>query len=286
MQRIDGTELTDVSETALWTLWCRGREAARRNPIIDDPLAVRLLEHISYPYQQRFGAPNQTFALRASAFDAAVRDFLREHPHGTVVALAEGFQTSYWRLGRSQSRWVSVDLPPVVRLREQLLPQEQHIVPVASSALDLGWADHVEPGSPVLVTAEGLLCYLEKPLALGLIRACAERFPGGRFLFDALPAWWTKKKYKTFGTKDQLLGGALAKTKYVVPPMPFPASPREISKYPETIPGVASVRPVPIGAGRGLPGRQIQAFYQSKLVPSRFRGTIAELRFAAKRHNA
>lgn len=32
------------------------------------------------------------------AFDDAVRDFLAAHPDGTVVTLAEGLETQYWRV--------------------------------------------------------------------------------------------------------------------------------------------------------------------------------------------
>jgi len=53
------------------------------------------------------------------------------HPRATVVALAEGFQTSFWRLDETvpdaQFRWVSVDLPPVVELRRRLLPDSPRI---------------------------------------------------------------------------------------------------------------------------------------------------------------
>ena len=36
----------------------------------------------------------------------------------------------------------------------------------------------------MFITAEGLLMYLQPDEALGLIAACAERFAGGRMMFD------------------------------------------------------------------------------------------------------
>lgn len=40
------------------------------------------------------------------------------HPRATVAALAEGFQTSSWRVSAKQPaaqfNWISVDLPPVI----------------------------------------------------------------------------------------------------------------------------------------------------------------------------
>ncbi len=70
-------------------------------------------------------------ALRSLAVDGCTIDYLRTHPKATVVALAEGFQTSFWRLDEAvadaQFRWVSVDLPPVIELRERLLPASPRI---------------------------------------------------------------------------------------------------------------------------------------------------------------
>ncbi|EFV11872.1 class I SAM-dependent methyltransferase [Segniliparus rugosus] len=279
MQKLDGKTLTDVSETALLTLWSRGSEAARADSIINDPLAARLLDRIEYPYRRHFGPPNQFFAIRAATFDRVARGFLREHPNGTIIALAEGLQTSYWRLGRPPAPWISVDLPPIVALREQLLPKEEHVVHAGTSALDLSWADHVQTGAPVLITAEGLLYYLDKPLALGLIRDCAARFPGGRFVFDSLPTLGTSKT-GTLLAKAQLRANKLLKRDFVMPTMPFSMHVKEIRTYPRTIPGVASARQVPVTVGRGIQGWGVQKFYQSPLIPSRLRGTITELRFS------
>jgi O-methyltransferase involved in polyketide biosynthesis len=125
MAAIDGNILDGVSATTLWTLHNRGTEAKRSDGVIRDPWAVTLFDAISYDYR-KFGKPNQSHGLRALAFDAATRDYLTAHPKASVVALAEGLQTSFWRLDRTgvadELTWYSVDLPPVMALRERLLP--------------------------------------------------------------------------------------------------------------------------------------------------------------------
>ena len=147
MTAIDGNILEGVSATTLWTLHNRGTEAKRSDGVIRDPWAVTLFDTISYDYR-KFGKPNQSHALRARAFDAAAQDYLTVHPQASVVALAEGLQTSFWRLdrvgGASELTWYSVDLPPVMTLREQLLPRDGRIVEVAQSALDRSWMDRVD----------------------------------------------------------------------------------------------------------------------------------------------
>ena len=279
--KFDGTTLEGVSETALFTLWCRASEAARPDSIIDDAQAVRILERIDYPYPERFGEANQIYAIRALTFDSVVRSFLREHPDGTVVALAEGLQTSYWRLGRPPCSWISVDLPPVMALREKLLPKEDHVTAAGVSALEPDWMDLIEPSSPVLITAEGLLYYFDQPLALGLIKDCSARFPNGRFVFDSVPRWWAGRKHKAFNVRSALSRAPTGSAGYVIPPMPFGISPTEIYGFPKQFPGVESARKITPPPGRGLQGRIVQAGYSSPVVPNSWRFAITELRFGA-----
>jgi O-methyltransferase involved in polyketide biosynthesis len=101
-----------------------------------------------------------------------------------VVALAEGLQTSFWRLDRlgvaDELTWYSVDLPPVMALRERLQPRDDRIVELAQSALDRGWMDRVDTSHGVFITAEGLLMYLEPDDALGLSATVRSAYPAAR----------------------------------------------------------------------------------------------------------
>jgi O-methyltransferase involved in polyketide biosynthesis len=124
-------ELDGVSATTLWTLHNRAAEARRPDSVIDDPWAVRLYDAISYDYG-RFGTPSQPHPLRALALDRAIDEYLAQHPKATVVALGEGLQTTYWRLGNPNIDWLSVDLAAVTALREALLPDEPTITTLAT----------------------------------------------------------------------------------------------------------------------------------------------------------
>jgi O-methyltransferase involved in polyketide biosynthesis len=245
MTTVDGSTLEGVSATTLWTLHNRGTEAKRSDGVIRDPWAVTLLDTISYDYL-KFGKANQSHALRAIAFDVAARRYLTAHPKASVVALAEGLQTSYWRLERTgalaESTWYSIDLPPVIALRNQLLPSVDRIVDIAQSVLDRSWMDRVDATNGVFITAEGLLMYLEPEDALGLIADCAARFPGGQMMFDSIPRWFSNRTLKGFKLSSR----------YLAPPMPFGQSADEALAIAGTIPGVRLARDVALPRGRGL----------------------------------
>jgi O-methyltransferase involved in polyketide biosynthesis len=243
--KVDATTLRGVSETALLTLRSRANEARRADAIIDDPMAVRLMDAMDYDFS-RFGIPSrQDLAVRALAFDRHTRRYLRAHPSATVVALAEGFQTSFYRLDAAglgdQFRWLTVDLPPVIELREQLLPPSARISVCAQSALDFSWIDRVDPSNGVFVTAEGVLMYLRRDEVFSLLSECAARFPGGQMMFDLPPPWFAAL----------LRHGMRTSLQYRAPPMPFTMSVGELADLVNTVPGIRAVHDMPFPRGRG-----------------------------------
>ncbi len=275
MSRIDGTSLEGVSATTLWTLHNRGTEARRSDGVIRDPWAVSLLDSIDYDYR-KFGKPNQSHPLRALAFDAAATEYLKAHPRASVVALAEGLQTSFWRLARAgvadELHWYSIDLEPVMQLRRQLLPRDDRITELAQSALDRSWMDRLDAQDGVFITAEGLLMYLEPEDALGLIADCAARFPGAQFMFDSIPHWFSRRT----------LGGMRLSDRYLTPAMPFGLTPDEAVSLAGTIDGVRSARDVPYPPGRGLWRLAKPAFWDRIGAFRRNRPSITLLEFAGR----
>jgi O-methyltransferase involved in polyketide biosynthesis len=191
-------ELRGIPETTLWTLYMRASEAARPDAVIDDPLAVELVERIDYPFAERFGSARfgQWQALRARTFDDEVRRFLARHPDGTVVALGEGLETQFWRVDNGRVRWLTVDLPETLAVRGQLLPRHERVRSLARSALDESWMDEVDPSRAVLITAQGLLMYFESVDVHRLIARCRQRFPGAALVFDAVPRWVAEQSQK------------------------------------------------------------------------------------------
>jgi O-methyltransferase involved in polyketide biosynthesis len=204
-------ELGGVPETLLWTLYHRALEARRPDGVLEDPLAVALVDRIEYPFAERFGEGGggllaQWQALRVRRFDEEVRRFARASGGGTVVALGEGLETQFWRVDDGRVRWLSVDVAEAVALREALLPAEDaRRRALAVSAFDVeAWAGAVDPARGVLLTAQGLLMYFAPEAARALIAACAARFPGSSLIFDALPAWLVVRSAREGG-----LGGGV-----------------------------------------------------------------------------
>lgn len=130
-----------------------------------DPRAVELVDEIDYPFADRFGS-------------------------------GEGGLAQFWRVDAGRVRWVTVDLPEAIDVRERLLPRGDRQSLVVGSSLDESWMDAVDPSHGVLITAQGLLMYFEFENVERLLAACARRFPGAAIVFDAVARWMSEASRK------------------------------------------------------------------------------------------
>ncbi|MFJ6749422.1 class I SAM-dependent methyltransferase [Streptomyces sp. NPDC091266] len=240
-------KLSGVPETLLWNLYQRAYEARHSRPVLEDPKAVELVDRIDYPFEETFGRPHallaQGHALRVRTFDTVVRAFLAEHPEGTVVTLAEGLETQFWRVDNGRARWLCVELPETAEVRRSLLPDGERRRVLARSALDPSWRDEVDASRGVLITAQGLLMYLQPPQVRELIAGCAERFGGGALVFDAVPRYFSSLTMR---------GKIRTSQGYCPPPMPWGLDARDLPRVRTAHPAITDVRQVPLPRGRGL----------------------------------
>ncbi len=245
-------ELSGVAETLLWPLYARAAESRRSDAMLHDAAAVDLVSRIDYPFIERFGQPQQVLALREWSFDNRVSRFLAAHPHGTVVALADGLNTQYWRLDNGTARWLSVDLPEVIDIRRKLLPEPERARYVACSALDDSWIDLVDTADGVFITAQGLFMYLRGEQAYSIVNRCAAVFPGGTLIFDAMP-WAFTASVRGHTVLDTVFmrGKRSGQDGYRLPPMPWHSSFEKARRELQRNPSVAGVRYVPLPRGRG-----------------------------------
>lgn len=180
--------LTGAPETMLATLYARALDSRAPRPILRDEAAARAVERIEYDFR-RTGITATTaagVALRGRQLDVWTREFLAAHPAATVLHLACGLDTRAQRLGVPPGvRWVDLDHPDVVALRERLLPAPSGDYRlVAGSVTDDAWLESVPADRPTVAVFEGLSMYLHKEDGRRLIERITGRFPSGQLLFD------------------------------------------------------------------------------------------------------
>jgi O-methyltransferase involved in polyketide biosynthesis len=171
--------LSKVSQTAILTLVCRVVEAEKSNPLFSDPMAVlclqRLMSISSEEEKNRFTKWKRMYAgiqardqraraLTVKNFDDIANRFISDHPGCTVVNLACGFDTRFWRIENRKCRYIELDLPAIIDLKGELLKDHLGYELIACSILDPTWIDQVTShgSSDFLLLAEGLFMYLPK----------------------------------------------------------------------------------------------------------------------------
>ena len=173
-----------------------------------DQTAAELLEQIDYDFstlEQRSGGLLQTFgalevAMRQSDLAFEVREYLRAHPRAAVVNLGCGLDSTGRACDNGQCRIYNIDLPDVMAVREALLPAGERERNLAADLNDLSWFDAIDAPTEdgTVFFAAGVFYYFRTEQVRVLCAAMAERFPGGRLVFDAAGPTAVKLMLKTW----------------------------------------------------------------------------------------
>jgi O-methyltransferase involved in polyketide biosynthesis len=179
-----------VEETALFPVYYRALESQRPDGLIQDPRAVELVKQIDYDFSK---LKIQSFVqvaliLRVRQFDLLTRDFLTRHPNGVVVYVGCGLDTGFDRVDNDQVEWYDLDLPEVIEVRRQLLPETPRSHLIGCSVLDPAWMERIGKlaGRSLLVRAEAVLPYLPGEDVKRMVLALADRFPGAELVCDTI----------------------------------------------------------------------------------------------------
>lgn len=184
------SDLQGVACTLLVPLACRAIESPRPDAILRDPYAVELYNALggSRDFLLGMSEHDRLFSvMRMRQFDTFARSFLSRNPGGLVVDIGCGLDTRFYRLDDGQMHWLGLDLPEVISLRQQWLPNPDRCKSIARSMFDLEWLDEVQQiNKPVIFLAEGVFPYFSTREVKPMLLAMAERFPAGELVFDAM----------------------------------------------------------------------------------------------------
>lgn len=192
-------ELGDVQQTLFITLSARAAETRRRRPALRDPKAVEIADSVGFDALYAANWGGFVMVTRTLILDRWVRDFLREHPGGTVVELGTGLNTRFERVDNGHCHWVDLDLPDVIGLRRRFFadtPDGRRQM-VAASVLDDEWHDLVAAcPPPYFFVSDGVLTYLEEPAITASLASIAARFPGAMLAFDTYGRQAMERQHK------------------------------------------------------------------------------------------
>jgi len=193
--------LGTVQQTLFIPLAGRARETGKKRPVLRDPKAVEIVEAVDFDtakYGRNWGGV--VAVLRTAIFDWWAREFLAEHPAGTVVEIGTGLNTRFERVDNGQVRWIDLDLPDTIELRRKFFADSGRRRMVAASVLDDDWLPVVRdsPG-PYFFVADGVLAYLSQ--APQVLARIAERFGGALIAIDTYDRKMLERQHRMAAKK-------------------------------------------------------------------------------------
>jgi O-methyltransferase involved in polyketide biosynthesis len=207
-------KLSEVSQSAILALTCRVVESEKKNPTFHDPMAIycfdRVMSMASQAEKNRImkwkkmyarwpGQDAKARALTAISFDNIASLFIQNNPGCTVVNLACGFDTRFWRIENKKCKYIELDLPEVIELKREILIDHLDYELIGYSVFDTAWIDRVTSNgnSHFLLLAEALFYYLPKEEVTRLLGIIAQRFNCSQLVLDMAPEKFTRGLWKS-----------------------------------------------------------------------------------------
>ena len=179
-----------VERTLCIPLWARAMAVKKLPTILPDYDAVRILKEMG-----QTKPPTPAYRLQCAALAGAIRqydlaceirEYLFAHPDATIVEMGAGLSCLRRQIGNETNPWINIDLPDVIACRNAYIPVGKNEQNLICDLTDHSWFDCIpfEREKGVLFLAAGVLHYFSEADVKRLLRAMAERFSGGAFVFD------------------------------------------------------------------------------------------------------
>src|SRR5437016_7040548 len=210
----------NISDTAAWVAVYRAMESERPDAVFRDPYARRLagkrgediMKNLKWARRHAW-----SYTARVYLFDKYIA---QEVVAGAdmVINLAAGLDTRAYRMNLPASlQWIEVDLPDLLKYKEEILRGEKPACKVENIALDLSNAaarrdlfEHLgSRAKRAMIVSEGLIVYLNADEVCQLGKDLAEQPSFQRWATDLLSPGLLKMLQKQIGSPLSEAGAPL-----------------------------------------------------------------------------
>ncbi len=187
-------EKNSVQETLIIPLYGRKLCAEQFPSLYQDEYAAKICERIDYDFSQ-FKSKENSAVYQFGALEGAMRekdmlweitDYLKSHPKAAVVNLGCGLNMTGRTADNGTCRIYNLDFPEVINSRNELIPAGEREENIACDLNDFSWMDRINAEDGAVLYAAGVFHYFTAQQIRDMVIAMAEKFPGGRLVFDAV----------------------------------------------------------------------------------------------------
>ena len=199
-------ETNTVQETLVIPLFGRLVCSERFPELFSDPEAKRICDSLDYDFakkRKKMESPAGLFgalevAQRQHDLRCEVEAYLKEHPKAAVVNLGCGLDDTFRKCDNGFCRGYNIDLPDVIKVRNELLPAREREQNLACDLNDYTWMEHIDTTNGAVFFAAGVFYYFKTGDLKRLFSAMAEHFPGAVLAFDSCNERGAKLMRKTW----------------------------------------------------------------------------------------
>lgn len=169
-----------------------------------DDYCQRLVDQIEYDFPKQRRIMDKVGAIMGATrqYDLAAvcREYLTRHPRACVVNLGCGLDTTFRQVDNKTAKGINIDFPDVIAVRNELLPETEREKNIPGDLNDTVWFEKIDyrEEDGAVFYASGVFYYFKKEDVRRLLCSMAERFPGGKLVFDATNARGLKNMLKTW----------------------------------------------------------------------------------------
>ncbi len=199
-------EKNTVQETLIIPLFGRLVCSEHYPELFSDPEAKRICDSLDYDFAEKrkkmesaaglFGALE--VAQRQYDLRCEVEDYLKHCPKAAVVNLGCGLDDTFSKVDNGECKGYNIDLPDVIRVRNDLLPPGKRERNLSCDLNDPAWMNEIDASGGAVFFAAGVFCYFRTADVKKLFRTMAERFPGAVLVFDSCNERGAKLMRKTW----------------------------------------------------------------------------------------
>ena len=185
-----------VAETMPQTLYARAKESKKPHHKIYDEKAIEIVEQMDYDFSlaDKDTVMSSGVVSRTIVLDRMAADFVKEHPDATVINIACGMDTRFYRVDNGKIRWYNIDLPVTMEVREKYIKENERVINIVASAMDERWTAQIQTiTDSVLIIVEGLSMYLTETDVKQILSIIDRHFPQVTVFMEILNPKFVKK---------------------------------------------------------------------------------------------
>lgn len=190
-------QLTGSAETMLQSFYARAKYSRKKNAKFYDAKAIELVGKIDYDFSkaEKDSTMSNGVIARTIVFDELVKDFINKNPDCTVVNIACGLDTRFYRMDNGRIIWYNVDLPETIEVRDAIYHESGRVSTIGISATDPAWADKVTKRGKMLFIIEGLSMYLTSDENAQMMSIIRDKFDNATVLMECIAKKWVNKEH-------------------------------------------------------------------------------------------